>query len=538
MANSAERLPPNPEFIPTEHVGVLLQEARLRSGQDLRIVADELRIKYHHLLAIEAGHFEDLPGSTYVVGFIRAYAEYLGLDAEEIVRRHKEGPIQAAPSQHLEFPNPANDSGVSAGALLLVALILAGCAYGVWYWMSSSNVSMADLARDVTTRVSQLINVDPEGTDPDQPDPAGSEGPSVATAPPQAEREPEPAPAPEPAPGPAGETSETPAPSGLAALNPIETPDPAAGPPPQDAATPEETNTPESPTPATATDETAEPGTDPVAADAPATDGPAVPPPLPERLGGEPEDGATEVADTPEVAASADAADDPAPPGEPDGPAEATADTTAEAVSTPPPDDTAAADAPALPSAPEESLVAAGDSDTAGEPAATDPAEAADAPAEGPGADAVDAAEAPDQTAEAVEDTAEADAAEETDDTEETEQGEQAEDADEADQADEPPPAYVGRAAPADVSQSADGARIVLRANQDAWIQVRKDGELVVRRLLRRGDTYAVPTDGGYLLNTSNAGGLEVYVDGRRVRNLGPVGAPRNGVRLAPSALN
>jgi hypothetical protein len=102
----------------------------------------------------------------------------------------------------------------------------------------------------------------------------------------------------------------------------------------------------------------------------------------------------------------------------------------------------------------------------------------------------------------------------------------------------EPTPAYVGRSAPSDVSQAAGGARIVLRANRDSWIQLRKGGELVVRRLLRRGDVYAVPTDGGYLLNTSNAGGLEVYVDGRRVRNLGPVGAARNGIRLTPGALN
>ena len=103
---------------------------------------------------------------------------------------------------------------------------------------------------------------------------------------------------------------------------------------------------------------------------------------------------------------------------------------------------------------------------------------------------------------------------------------------------DEPEPAYVGRAAPPDVRAAGGNARIVLRADRDAWIQLRRDGELVLRRLLRRGDVYAIPAGGGYVLNTSNAGGLEVYVDGRRVRDLGPVGAPRNGVRLSPRALN
>ena len=86
--------------------------------------------------------------------------------------------------------------------------------------------------------------------------------------------------------------------------------------------------------------------------------------------------------------------------------------------------------------------------------------------------------------------------------------------------------------------EAASGSRIVLRANQDSWIQVRQGGDLVVRRLLRRGDTYVVPLGSSYTLNTTNAGGLEVYVDGRRRPNLGPVGAARNGIRLTPGALN
>jgi cytoskeleton protein RodZ len=99
-------------------------------------------------------------------------------------------------------------------------------------------------------------------------------------------------------------------------------------------------------------------------------------------------------------------------------------------------------------------------------------------------------------------------------------------------------PAYVGRPAPSDVQAVTGDSRIVLRANRDSWIQVRRGGELVVRRLLRRGDTYAVPGGVGFTLNTSNAGGLEVYIDGRRAPNLGPVGAARNGIILSPSRLN
>ncbi|MFQ5764972.1 MAG: helix-turn-helix domain-containing protein, partial [Rhodospirillales bacterium] len=70
-------------------VGALLKVSRLRVGMDLEEVADVLRIRYVYLEAIEDGRFDDLPGTPYATGFIRAYAEHLGLDSDEVVRRFK-----------------------------------------------------------------------------------------------------------------------------------------------------------------------------------------------------------------------------------------------------------------------------------------------------------------------------------------------------------------------------------------------------------------------------------------------------------------
>ncbi|KAA5606452.1 DUF4115 domain-containing protein [Roseospira marina] len=497
MANSAERLNPNSEFIPTDHVGVLLQEARLRSGQDLRIVADDLRIKYHHLLAIEAGHFEDLPGSTYVVGFIRAYAEYLGLDAEEIVRRHKDGPAPRSAAPHLDFPSPANDSGVPAGALLLVALILAGCAYGVWYWMSSSNTSIAELIPEIPAQLAELIGSDDDTT-------SGPEAPAPETAPDAT-----------PGTDPAGQTI------------PGESTRGADG-------TQQAPGTPQGQT------------TTPPAADAPTGGLAALSPTTPDAA-----EDATEDGD--------DATIDPVPDAVPDAVQDGEG-----AVGEGPVGDGRGGEVPGravtdngrpVPPAPPEPAVsdagpdASADpmTDTAEEPApsggAESPSDSADAPVEAADAVAPETpAETPAEPAEATADAVPTLPEPETPDTATTEPPEvptpEATEAAEEPAAEDPPPAYVGRAAPSDVAQAAGASRIVLRANQDSWIQLRQGGELVVRRLLRRGDVYAVPGDGTYALNTSNAGGLEVYVDGRRVRNIGPVGAPRNGVRLSPSALN
>ena len=81
-------------------------------------------------------------------------------------------------------------------------------------------------------------------------------------------------------------------------------------------------------------------------------------------------------------------------------------------------------------------------------------------------------------------------------------------------------------------------ARIVLKANQDAWVQVRdRQGTLLLTRVLRVGDSYRVPNQGDLTLLTGNAGGLEIVVDGRALAPLGPVGAVRRNIPLDPQAL-
>src|SRR5262249_61207999 len=61
-------------------VGELLRLTRERLGHELETVANQLRIRLSYLEAIEEARFRDLPGTTYAVGFVRSYADYLGLD--------------------------------------------------------------------------------------------------------------------------------------------------------------------------------------------------------------------------------------------------------------------------------------------------------------------------------------------------------------------------------------------------------------------------------------------------------------------------
>jgi cytoskeleton protein RodZ len=130
-------------------IGDDLRIARQARGEDLQDIAAQLRIRFVYLEAIERGAFDSLPGPTYAIGFVRAYARYLRLDAEEMIARFK---IEAsgidAPSD-LTFPEPVSESRVPRGGLVIIALLLAVAAYGGWYYLSTRDASIADMVPSV-----------------------------------------------------------------------------------------------------------------------------------------------------------------------------------------------------------------------------------------------------------------------------------------------------------------------------------------------------------------------------------------------------
>jgi len=67
----------------------LLRTTRQNLGYDVNFVANHLRIRMQYIVAIEEGRFEDLPGVTYALGFIRSYATFLGLSGNDAVNMFK-----------------------------------------------------------------------------------------------------------------------------------------------------------------------------------------------------------------------------------------------------------------------------------------------------------------------------------------------------------------------------------------------------------------------------------------------------------------
>src|SRR5581483_6939236 len=69
-------------------IGGSLREARLKRELTPADVQKAIRIRDRYLQALEEERWELLPGDAYVKGFLRTYADYLGLDGNLYVEEY------------------------------------------------------------------------------------------------------------------------------------------------------------------------------------------------------------------------------------------------------------------------------------------------------------------------------------------------------------------------------------------------------------------------------------------------------------------
>ena len=72
-----------------ESFGEKLRNAREKANYSIEQIARDTHISKRYLIALEDEDFSVFPGETYLKGFLKNYAEYLGLNSEEIVNIYK-----------------------------------------------------------------------------------------------------------------------------------------------------------------------------------------------------------------------------------------------------------------------------------------------------------------------------------------------------------------------------------------------------------------------------------------------------------------
>jgi hypothetical protein len=114
-------------------IGSSLREARLRQGLDFPALEEQTKIRSKYLRALEDERFDLLPAPTYVRGFLRSYAEGLGLDGQPFVDEYNirfavvddETPIRSRRVPVQRRDRGGRESSIAVVALLAIAIVTA-----------------------------------------------------------------------------------------------------------------------------------------------------------------------------------------------------------------------------------------------------------------------------------------------------------------------------------------------------------------------------------------------------------------------------
>src|SRR5215218_8829976 len=135
-------------------IGSSLREARIRQGYDLAEAEVRTKIRGKYLDALEEERFDVLPAPTYVKGFLRSYADFLGLDGQlyvdEYTTRYGSGEddyVVSRPHRPSRRPSPAHRRFESRvlGLTLVGILVAAGLVFAAWKWGGAEPGPVANL---------------------------------------------------------------------------------------------------------------------------------------------------------------------------------------------------------------------------------------------------------------------------------------------------------------------------------------------------------------------------------------------------------
>ncbi len=145
-----------------------LYEARERKGVDLYRAERDTKIRARYLDALERGDYKELPGAVYTKGFLRNYALYLGLDADEVLeqwRRERGEPKEVQASITVPRPLAAPRQGLTFSPFIIVLALMT---IGVLAFGAYLGVQLLRFAKpptiSVTNPATAVVDVDDAAT--------------------------------------------------------------------------------------------------------------------------------------------------------------------------------------------------------------------------------------------------------------------------------------------------------------------------------------------------------------------------------------
>jgi cytoskeleton protein RodZ len=169
--------------VKVKSIGEILRVVRESRGDSLKEVGAYLRISERYLVAIEAMSLADLPEQVYALGFVRSYAQYLGVDPQKSVTQFKaEIYASATVTKQMSVLRPIDVSGFPTKNILWISAIVLCLATAVGYIFFGKTQPVA-LDQDVSALLKPLAPMTEEAPDETAVDgSAEEEGPNDTPA--------------------------------------------------------------------------------------------------------------------------------------------------------------------------------------------------------------------------------------------------------------------------------------------------------------------------------------------------------------------
>jgi len=90
---------------------------------------------------------------------VRTYAEYLGLDLSEVMRRYREVALGSDRQAPLVAPSPVVEGTMPTGFILLVAAVLAATAYGSWYYLTLNDRDVGEIVAHIPQQIAEIVGM-------------------------------------------------------------------------------------------------------------------------------------------------------------------------------------------------------------------------------------------------------------------------------------------------------------------------------------------------------------------------------------------
>jgi hypothetical protein len=148
-------------------IGNSLREARLRQQLELPELEQQTKIRSKYLKALEDEKFELLPAATYVRGFLRSYADALGLEGQLYVDEYNsrfitgEEDVPLRPRDYQRRPPPIGHRFEARGVMVAVAAIAIVFALVIAAWKFGSSNETAVPTIPTTRAPKHKIHVVP-----------------------------------------------------------------------------------------------------------------------------------------------------------------------------------------------------------------------------------------------------------------------------------------------------------------------------------------------------------------------------------------